>query len=151
MSIHLEPIGRVRSPATDTMCDENWGAVVAEIEVAARFAAGLRGLDGFSHALVVFFMDHQFVAARDLVRRPRGRADMPELGIFAQRGKQRPNPLGVTAVEIVGIAGRVLTVRGLDAVDGTPVLDVKPYVPAFDRREDARVPAWVERLMRGYF
>lgn len=151
MSIHLEPIGRVRSAATDTTCDGNWGAVVAEIELAAAFAAGLRGLDAFSHAVVVFFMDHEFVAERDLTRRPRGRADMPELGIFAQRGKQRPNPIGVTVVEIVGVAGRVLTVRGLDAIDGTPVLDVKPYFPQFDRREDARVPAWVEQLMRGYF
>ena len=96
-------------------------------------------------------MDHEFVAERDLTRRPRGRADMPELGIFAQRGKQRPNPLGVTAVEIVRVAAPILTVRGLDAVDGTPVLDVKPYFPQFDRRSDARVPEWVERLMRGYF
>jgi len=151
MSVHLEPIGRVHSTATDTTCDENWGAVVAEIELDAPLAAGLRGLEAFSHALVVFLMDHEFVAERDLVRRPRGRADMPELGIFAQRGKQRPNPLGVTAVEIVRVAGRVLTVRGLDAIDGTPVLDVKPYVPAFDRRSDARVPEWIERLMRGYF
>lgn len=151
LSIRLAPIGRVRSAATDTARDENWGTVVAEIEIAAPYAAGLRGLEEFSHALVVFLMDHEFVAARDLVRRPRGRADMPERGIFAQRGKQRPNPLGVTAVEIVRVAAPVLTVRGLDAIDGTPVLDVKPYVPAFDLRMDARVPAWIEQLMRGYF
>ena len=151
MSIRLEPIGRVRSPVTDTARDENWGAVVSEIELAGPFAPGLRGLETFSHALVVFFMDHEFMPPRDLTRRPRGRADMPELGIFAQRGKQRPNPIGVTAVEIMGVSGPILTVRGLDAIDGTPVLDVKPYVPAFDLRGDARVPEWIDRLMRGYF
>jgi tRNA-Thr(GGU) m(6)t(6)A37 methyltransferase TsaA len=151
MSIPLDPIGRVRSPVTDTTLDENWGAVVSEIHLAARFAPGLRGLETFSHALIVFFMDHEFRPEHDLVRRPRGRADMPELGIFAQRGKQRPNPLGVTVVEILDVAGPVLTVRGLDAIDGTPVLDVKPYVPEFDRRNGTRVPEWIEHLMKGYF
>lgn len=151
MSIRLDPIGHVRSLVTDTTLDEKWGAVVSEIHVAAPFAPGLRGLETFSHAIIVFFMDHEFAPERDLVRRPRGRADMPELGIFAQRGKQRPNPLGVTVVEIVGVAGRVLTVRGLDAIDGTPVVDVKPYFPQFDRASDAAVPEWVGRLMSGYF
>jgi tRNA (adenine37-N6)-methyltransferase len=85
------------------------------------------------------------------VRRPRGRADMPEVGIFAQRAKDRPNPIGLTAVEIVAVGEDRLTVRGLDAVDGTPVLDIKPYYPAYDRVESPRVPEWVGRLMRGYF
>jgi tRNA (Thr-GGU) A37 N-methylase len=76
---------------------------------------------------------------------------MPELGIFAQRAKHRPNPIGITAARVVGRDGAVLRVRGLDAIDGTPILDVKPYVPAFDRVDAPTVPEWMDRLMRGYF
>lgn len=149
--VSLEPIGIVRSPISAGV-DENWGDVIAEIQLAEHLAPGLQGLDQFSHVLVVFWM-HQslFDAGADLVRRPRGRADMPPVGIFAQRAKHRPNPIGITAAELVGVSGALLTVRGLDAIDGTPVLDIKPYVPAFDRVADATVPEWIERLMQGYF
>lgn len=149
--LSLEPIGMVRSPITEGV-DENWGAVIAEIHLAEHLAPGLQGLDQFSHVLVVFWM-HQssFDAASDLVRRPRGRADMPPVGMFAQRAKHRPNPIGITAASLVGVSGALLKVRGLDAIDGTPVLDIKPYVPAFDRVVDATVPEWIERLMQGYF
>jgi len=71
---------------------------------------------------------------RDLLRRPQGREDMPLLGIFAQRAKHRPNPVGITTVRLLSVKDNVLTVRGLDAIDGTPVLDIKPYFPAFDGR-----------------
>lgn len=147
----LEPIGIVRSPISEGV-DENWGKVIAEIRIAEHLAAGLQGIDQFSHLLVVFWM-HQssFDPAADLVRRPRGRADMPPLGIFAQRAKHRPNPIGITAVKLIGVSGALLTVRGLDAIDGTPVLDIKPYVPAFDHVTAATVPEWIERLMEGYF
>ena len=76
---------------------------------------------------------------------------MPEVGIFAQRAKHRPNPIGITAVELVTREGNVLKVRGLDAIDGTPVLDIKPYYPAFDLIEKPEVPEWVKRLMLDYF
>jgi tRNA-Thr(GGU) m(6)t(6)A37 methyltransferase TsaA len=149
--VNLTPIGVVRSPVT-TPVDEGWGEVVSEIHVEPALATGLAELERFSHALVLFWM-HQstFDPAVDLVRRPRGRADMPEAGIFAQRAKHRPNPIGVTAVRILARQGGMLRVRGLDAIDGTPVLDVKPYVPVFDGVGDATVPEWLERLMRDYF
>ncbi len=76
---------------------------------------------------------------------------MPEVGRLAQRARHRPNPIGVTVVEVVTVAEDRVTVRGLDAIDGTPVLEIKPYYPAFDQRPDARVPEWVDRLMAGYF
>jgi tRNA-Thr(GGU) m(6)t(6)A37 methyltransferase TsaA len=102
--------------------------------------------------LVIYWMHTAtFDLDRELTRRPRGRSDMPELGIFAQRAKHRPNPIGVTAVELIEKRDRVLRVRGLDAIDGSPILDLKPYVPAFDRVEAPRVPEWMERLMTGYF
>lgn len=148
--LSLEPIGIVRSPIREGV-DENWGAVIAEIHLSEHLAAGLQGLDQFSHVLVVFWMHQSSFDAADLVRRPRGRADMPPVGIFAQRAKHRPNPIGVTAAKLVGVSGALLKVRGLDAIDGTPVLDIKPYVPAFDRVDDATMPEWIERLMEGYF
>ena len=151
LELTLRPIGFVRSPATEKV-DESWGAVEATIEVEPEYRPGLRGLEQFSHVLVVAFLhDAGFEPARHLVRRPRGQADMPELGIFAQRAKDRPNPLGVTVVPIVAVEPTGLRVRGLDAIDGTPILDLKPYFPQFDSASAARVPEWVDRLMTGYF
>ena len=149
--MNVQPIGSIRSPVIGES-DENWGAIISEIHLDAALAPGSQGLSQFSHVIVVFFM-HQatFDPAHDLVRRPQGRADMPELGIFSQRAKHRPNPIGVTTVELIGVDGNVLRVRGLDAIDGTPVLDIKPYYPAFDRVEKPRLPEWVRRLMDGYF
>jgi tRNA-Thr(GGU) m(6)t(6)A37 methyltransferase TsaA len=151
VAISIEPIGVVKSPVVEGR-DEDWGGVTSELHLDARFADGLRGLEAFSHAVVIFWM-HQarFDAAADLVRRPRGRADLPEVGIFAQRAKHRPNPIAITAVTIVERRGALLVVRGLDAIDGSPILDVKPYVPAFDAVAQPRVPDWMERLMVGYF
>lgn len=147
----MEPIGIVKSPIQEQI-DEGWGVVISEIWVRDDLASGLDGLENFSHAVIIFLM-HQtiFDIVRDLKRRPRGRADMPEIGIFAQRAKHRPNPIGVTAVQVLGVSGAVLHVKGLDAIDGTPVLDIKPYVPAFDLVGNATVPAWVEQIMAGYF
>jgi tRNA-Thr(GGU) m(6)t(6)A37 methyltransferase TsaA len=146
----FRPIGFVRSPARETV-DEGWGAITSQIRLEPELAAGLLGLGDFSHALVVTHLHGaRFVPERDLVRRPRGRADMPGVGIFAQRAKDRPNALGVTAVRILEVGEGTLTVQGLDAVDGTPVLDIKPYVPLFDRVESPRVPEWMGRLMEGY-
>jgi tRNA-Thr(GGU) m(6)t(6)A37 methyltransferase TsaA len=146
----LEPIGVVRSPVTEGV-DEGCGSVTSQVIVDERYASGLAGLDTFSHVLVVFYM-HKYTFDPDshLVRGPQGRSDMPQVGIFAQRAKHRPNPIGVTAVELASVEGGVITVRELDAIDGTPVLDVKPYFPAFDRRE-AETPSWVDELMKNYF
>jgi len=149
--MQLEPIGVVKSPIQEQM-DEGWGAVNSEIWINNELASGLDGLENFSHAVIIFLM-HQasFDIVRDLKRRPRGRVDMPEIGIFAQRAKHRPNPIGVTAVQVLGVSGAVLYVQGLDAIDGTPVLDIKPYVPAFDYVDNATVPTWVGQIMAGYF
>ena len=144
-------IGTVRSPVAEPV-DEGWGSVVAEIVLAPDLAEGLRGLENFSHALVVFFMHRAaFDLRSDLVRHPQGRTDLPLSGIFAQRAKHRPNPIGITVVRVIAREGNVLRVEGLDAIDGTPVLDVKPYFPQYDRAEDPRLPAWVSEIMRGYF
>jgi len=150
-SVNIEPIGTVKSPVTEAG-DEGWGGVVSEIHLQESLAAGLQGIEQFSHIIVIFFM-HQstFDLAADLVRRPRERPDMPLVGTFAQRAKHRPNPIGITTVQLIRVEGNILEVKGLDAIDGTPVLDIKPYVPAFDCGANAVVPGWVEKLMKGYF
>ncbi len=147
----LQPIGRVVSPATDAV-DSEWGRVVSTIELRPEFADGLRGLESFSHAVVVFLMhEATFDPARHLTRHPQDRPDMPRLGIFAQRARHRPNPIGVTTVRVESVADGRVTVRGLDAIDGTPVLDLKPHVGLFDAPSDRVEPEWVSRVMAGYF
>lgn len=150
-SVDYVVIGMVRSGRT-SLADEDWGSVESWIELRPEFAAGTAGLEAFSHAVVVFHMhapdDDE---APTLMRRPRGRADMPLLGVFAQRGRMRPNPVGVTTAEVLAVEPGRVRVRGLDAIDGTPVLDLKPHVPAFDAPPAPRVPAWMDTLMLGYF
>ena len=131
--MNYEPIGIVKSPVKEGV-DTDWGKVISEIHINKEFTNGLRGLDSFSHIIVIFEM-HQssWNPQNDLVRRPQGLEDMPLIGIFAQRAKHRPNPIGITSVRLLGVEGNVLRVQGLDAIDETPVLDIKPYFPQFDR------------------
>ncbi len=132
--------------------DEGWGRVVSDIVLDEPFADGMDGIEAFSHLLILYWM-HRAAEAEPvrMRRRPQGRADMPEVGIFAQRARHRPNPVGVTAVKLLRRDGNRLVVQGLDAINGTPVVDVKPYVPQFDAVQSPRVPAWINRLMDGYF
>jgi tRNA-Thr(GGU) m(6)t(6)A37 methyltransferase TsaA len=150
-SVKIEVIGMVSSPITEGV-DENWGNVVSEIRLNEKYVSGLMGLEEFSHVLVLFYMHkYSFDPEADLVRRPQGRPDMPPTGIFAQRAKHRPNPIGVTVVKLLSVKGDSLVVKGLDAINGTPVIDVKPYFPSFDSRSEAETPPWVDKLMKGYF
>jgi tRNA (adenine37-N6)-methyltransferase len=150
MDIEMKEIGTVKS-TVKVLVDEGWGDVVSEITLRPEYSGALTGLEDFSHAIIVYYMHRAtFDPALHLIRRPQEREDMPEVGMFAQRARHRPNPIGVTAVEIVSIDGDTLTVRGLDAVDGTPVLDIKPYYPDFDKKLGS-TPEWVDRLMKRYF
>lgn len=147
----VEPIGRVASPIVDPT-DESWGKVISRVDLLPDFQPGLRGLEAFSHVIVVTFLHRAaFDPLRHLLRRPRGLPSMPLVGIFAQRAKDRPNPLGVTVVRLLEVTPEAILVRGLDAIDGTPVLDIKPYYPQYDAAESPAVPDWVNELMRGYF
>ena len=124
--------------------DEGWGHVASEIVLDETFSDGLDGIEQFSHLLILFWM-HRAAEAEPVPmrRRPQGRADMPEIGLFAQRARHRPNPIGVTAVRLLRRDKNRLFVEGLDAINGTPILDVKPYVPKFDSIGSPRVPAWI--------
>ncbi len=149
----LEPVGTVISARREAIGDR-WSQLEARIELdRSRFTAdALVGLDAFSHVEIVFLF--HLVAPGDIAhgtRHPRGRVDWPKVGIFAQRGKDRPNRIGVTVARLVGVDGTSLTVRGLDAIDGTPVLDIKPYMRGFAPREEAIEPPWAAELMRDYW
>jgi tRNA (adenine37-N6)-methyltransferase len=148
----FQAIGYVRSTVREPT-DQGWGPVVSQIELLPEFGAGTLGLEGFSHVIVVAFLHRARFepAAHTLRRRPQGRAEFPEVGIFAQRAKNRPNRIGITTVELLAVAGPRLEVRGLDAIDGTPVLDIKPYFPQYDAKTTVRTPDWVSELMRDYF
>lgn len=152
MAIELAPIGHVCGGRT-APDDDDWGAEVCTIELVDGFGTeALAGLDEFSHVEVVF--QFHLVDEGDVVagaRRPRGRADWPEVGIFAQRGRVRPNRLGVSVAEVVAVDGTRLTLRGLDAIDGTPVLDVKPYLRGFAPRTPVVEPPWATEIMQSYW
>jgi tRNA-Thr(GGU) m(6)t(6)A37 methyltransferase TsaA len=155
VDVTLRPVGVVEGGRTEPV-DDGWGPVEAVIRLdASRFTAdALAGLDGFSHVDVVFVFHR--VPESDVVpgaRHPRERADWPLVGIFAQRGRVRPNRLGVSTCSVVrvDVDGLAVHVRGLDAIDGTPVLDIKPHVPAMGPRGAVRVPPWMDELMSGYW
>ena len=150
MKLEMELVGRVKNQVTDRK-DTSWGNDISTIILEEPYRSGLKGLEAFSHAIILFWLDRaKYDREKHLQRRPQNREDMPLVGIFAQRGKDRPNRIGMTAVEVLSVSDDSLTVRGLDAVVGTPVLDIKPYYPAYDKR-DATVPEWVDRLMQHYF
>ncbi len=145
------PIGVV-SNHVNVPVDENWGSIVSRLDIDELYAEGIKGLEAFSHAIVITFLHQaEFNSANHLVRRPRNLDTMPEVGIFAQRGKNRPNPIGITAVKIVNVGKGFVEVKGLDAINGTPILDIKPYYPQYDLITGAEVPEWVNRLMEHYF
>ncbi|MBT3284113.1 SAM-dependent methyltransferase [Candidatus Bathyarchaeota archaeon] len=143
-------IGEVKSNVTEAV-DMDWGEVVSEIVLKPRYAPGLLGLDDFSHALILTFLhEAKYDPEVHLRRHPQENMNNPLRGIFAQRARHRPNRIGVTACEIVEVTENSVKVIALDAINGTPVLDVKPYVPLYDRK-DATVPEWIDKMMRDYF
>src|SRR5580704_10726445 len=149
----MTPIGHVVGGRSEAI-DDRWGSVEAAIDLDAALLGpdATAGLAAFSHIEVVFVFDR--VADDEITRgarHPRGRADWPAVGILAQRAKNRPNRIGVTVCELLGVDDGVLRVKGLDAVAGTPVLDVKPYMPAFGPRGTVRQPGWVDELMGDYW
>jgi tRNA-Thr(GGU) m(6)t(6)A37 methyltransferase TsaA len=152
--ITLEPVGLVVGGRRDAVDDE-WGQVEAVISLdTGRFGTdAVAGLESFSHLVVVFqfhLVDES--AVQSGARHPRGNTDWPEVGMFAQRAKMRPNRLGVSSCRLLGIDGLDLRVRGLDAVDGTPVLDVKPYMREFEPPvSEVRQPTWASQLMAQYW
>ena len=151
-TIGIEPIGFVRNTRGEAI-DDFWGGVLSEIVLDDRFGAdALDGIEEFSHVEIIFHF-HTVDEAKILsgARHPRNNPDWPAVGIFAQRGKNRPNRLGLTNARVVERRGNRLVVAGLDAIDGTPIVDIKPVMQEFLPREAVRQPAWATELMADYW
>lgn len=149
----VTPIGRVQS-SREEMIDDDWDSVSSRIVLDPEQVgpAAVAGLDQFSHIEVVFVFDQVDPDAVERgARHPRGNPDWPNVGILAQRARMRPNRLGVTVCRLLDVDGLSLVVGDLDAVDGTPVLDVKPYMAEFGPRRQVRQPEWSHELMDGYW
>jgi len=145
MNPKLRPIGYVITRASHE--ELRHGTAISQIVIDKRFARGLEGLEKFSHAYVLFWLHEIPKRSTKLKVHPQGRVDLRKVGVFATRSPHRPNPLGLTLVRLLSKRGRTLTVKGLDAYDDTPVLDLKPY----DKRDSAsraRVPDWWKKLER---
>jgi tRNA-Thr(GGU) m(6)t(6)A37 methyltransferase TsaA len=141
--IKLRAVGTVRSKIKERGRDDVHD-VVAEIVFDPSLNEALDNLEEFSHITVIYYM-HKSRQPFPMKVLPRFRVDDKPVGVFASRSPDRPSPLGKTVVELLERRGNVLKVRGLDAIDGTPVIDIKPYIPAIDAVVDARVPRWMKR------
>ena len=151
--IEVIPIGYVRGSRAEAR-DDNWAQEQASIEIDGEQVAAdaLVGLEQFSHVEVVFhFHKMGQVKIVSTARHPRNNCNWPKIGIFSQRGRARPNRIGVTVCELVAVNRLLLSVRGLDAIDGTPVLDIKPYLSGFAPRGTVREPDWAREIMADYW
>ena len=124
-------------------------SMVCELEINPDLDGILDGIEGFSHVLVLYWA-HRVAPERRLLRKvhPMGRREIPEKGIFATCSPARPNPVLVTAARLVERCDNVLRVQGLEAVDGSPIIDIKPYNPMYYKMENALVPEWMETVQR---
>lgn len=142
----MKPIGVVKSFFTPVL-GNRW-SVVADIVVDEKYLHALTGIEDYSHIIVLFWMDKLSRSERRILKvHPRGREDTPLVGIFATRSRGRPNPIGLSVVELLEKQSNVLKVRGLDAFDETPILDIKPY-DRYDVKQSIRVPEWWSKISR---
>ena len=141
--ITLNPIGvirnKIKKPRFGSFKND-----VSEVVVEKKFTDALNGIKDYSHVIIVFWMDK--VKDKVIIHRPQGNANVPVVGIFSCRCPQRPNPIAITTVELLSRKGNKLKVKGLDVLDGTPVIDIKPYWPVYDKVKGAKIPQWVNKL-----
>jgi len=152
MRIEMNPIGYVRNNRR-ILSDDHWGEIISEIELAKHIIPeSLEGIKAFSHLEIIFYMDKvKDVNAVAQYRHPRNNEALPKLGTFAQRNKNRPNKIGLTTVEFVKRLGNKILVRKLDAIDGTPILDIKPVMKEFEPQGNINQPDWVQEIMNMYW
>jgi len=138
----LKAIGVVRNKVKPA-AKPDWEKITSEIVVDSRLTEALDGLEGFSHIIVLYWMHQAARGKLPLKVHPMGAPEQPLMGLFATRSPDRPNPIGKATVRLLQRRGNILRVKGLDAFDGTPVIDIKPYIPGCDAVADAKVPQWV--------
>lgn len=151
MEINLKPIAFVRNSRT-TPTDDFWETIISEIELAQDIPTeAFDNISDFSHLEIIYFFDK--VENKEIVYkgRPRGNPNYPIVGIFGQRKKDRPNAIVLCSVELIEHKNRKLKVKYLDAINGTPILDIKPVFKEFQAKSKIKQPDWVEDLMRNYW
>ncbi|MBI2128880.1 tRNA (N6-threonylcarbamoyladenosine(37)-N6)-methyltransferase TrmO [Candidatus Woesearchaeota archaeon] len=143
--IILKPIGIVRNNIKELRFG-NFADEVSEIVIDKKFTGALKGVEDYSHIIVVYWMDK--VKSSVIEHQPQGNPDVPIVGIFACRCPARPNPIAITTVKLVEVDHRnnKIKVKGLDIIDGTPIIDIKPYWPQYDEVKGAKIPSWVYKL-----
>lgn len=143
MEIKLKSIGIAKNKAQDHF--GGWKKSLTDIIIDEKYVAALAGLQEYSHVVIVYFM-HE-VSTYELRHVPQGKVgQVPKVGIFACRCANRPNPIGISVGKIIAIKNNVLKVEGLDVINNTPIIDIKPYTPQYDKVEDAKFPEWVNKL-----
>ena len=152
MNLSVRAVAYIRNERSEAL-DDKWDDVVSTVELAADVPSeALSGLGDFSHVEIVFFADWaEDVPPAPWHRHPRGNENWPDVGVFAQRNKDRPNRILLSTVLIQEIGERFVRVRGLDGIDGTPVLDIKPVFNWSVARGEVRAPQWSEELGENYF
>jgi len=152
VEIKLEAIGFVRNSRKE-ISDDFWGGIRSEITLADKFTEdALKGIEEFSHLEIIFYFDKIDPEKIKLgSSHPRNNKAWPSVGIFAQRGKNRPNRIGLSVVKLVEVKNKTVIVTGLDAIEGTPVLDIKPVIKEFLPSEEIRQPVWASELMADYW
>lgn len=149
--IEVSPVARVIGGKTE-VADDYWGGTRSIIRIDERFPVECTaGLDAFSHLEIVFHFHLESSEYNPGARRPRNNPAWPQVGLFGHRNMARPNRIGISRCRLIDVDGRDLHVEELDAVDGTPVLDIKPWFPVFSPRGAVRVPDWPDEMLADYF
>lgn len=151
MDIILKPIAFVSNSRTEPI-DDHWSAIISEIELAKNMPTeALNNIEAFSHLEIIFYFDKVGEDSIVYSGHPRGNTAYPDMGILAQRKKDRPNTIGLCTVELLEHSGRKIKVKNLDAIAGTPVLDIKPVFKEFQPKGEIIQPEWVRDLMKNYW
>ena len=147
----MHPVAFVKNSRKD-LSDDFWGSIISEIELLPPVPAdAFNGIDSFSHLEIIFHFDQADHSKFVYKGHPRGNKHWPEVGIFAQRKKDRPNAIGLTIVELIKREGNKIWVKNLDAIDGTPILDIKPVIKEFLPLKEVKQPPWTSELMEKYW
>lgn len=148
MRIELKPIGYIRSEFKKPedlhfVCEQGISAKnKSYIIIHEEYSEGLKGLKGFSHLWVLFFLHKVKRVELNTHPGPPTIENLPKVGVFSSRSQYRPNPIGLKLVKLLRVVGNVITVEGLDGIDNTPVLDIKPFIPHFDHADNPKIPGW---------
>jgi tRNA-Thr(GGU) m(6)t(6)A37 methyltransferase TsaA len=149
----LKAIGIVRNGIKQALpAKSDWGKIVSDIVIDSTLAEALDGLEEFSYIIVLYWMHGVAVTGQVPTKvHPRGKQELPAVGLFATRSPNRPNPVGKATVRLLQCQGNILKVEGLDAIDGTPVIDIKPYIPGYDSVTNAEIPQWMTNLLAEHY